>query len=176
MTEEVLDDWYTLEEHEQLAYNGLMALEVITEPLFWTAVPARKLSVNDVIGLIITLPLLFLTALLFIFGFQQTMLMAVGLICLAALLAILLDFWQEEQARKNTFYGISATTLWVKLPKQPLKQYVLAELKRLSIKKGHLIHATILNNTYQEHTLLKQVPNSARVLELLLALQAPTPQ
>ncbi|MGH1334545.1 MAG: hypothetical protein ACRBFS_00345 [Aureispira sp.] len=166
---ELLDDFYSLDAQNQRAFNGLTALG-IQEELLWTALPAWKLRGNDVLGILIAVPLFFLTILLLFFS-QFTPLLLFALFTGIVFLAILIDFWQEEQKRRYTFYGISATTIWVKIHNHPLQQFALTDLHRLSQKKGRIISAAIVENTYEEQIIMEQVPQPAHVLTLLQHLQ-----
>ena len=167
---EPLDDFYTLDTQNQRAFNGLVELPEIQEELLWTALPTWRLRFNDVLGICIGLPLLFLTG-LFILLSSLTTFLLLALLMGAALIAILIDFWQEERKRRHTFYGISTTAIWIKVYNLPLQQIFITDLHRLSHKNGNIISAAIINNTYEEQLLLEHVPEPTQVVTLLQHLQ-----
>lgn len=171
MTEQPLDNFYHLDEnHNQIAYNGLVQLPEIQEELVWTALPKSKKNPKDMVGSLVITPsvLVWYVWLSSPDGLSWTM---SGLIYGLAALFGIITLLRAEQLRRKKFYGISATTLWVKKHQQPLEQYHIPSLTRLAINNGVLSYSTIQNNEYNKYTLLEDVPNIEAVYQLLLQLQ-----
>lgn len=174
MEEDILDDIYSWGEHHPQALEGLTALDIGQEPLLWTALPASKLKVNDVIGITIALSLLLLTTLLLALS-KLPMMLFVGVFTGGAFVAIVVNFWQEEQKRRHTFYGISASTVWVKASNQALQQYPIEQFYHLRLVKDNIIYAAAFEEDDQEGILLEQVPQARKVLDLLEFLHKNNP-
>lgn len=169
MEENVLDDIYSWGNHHPTALNGLTALSTTKEPLLWTALPARKLTFSDALGMAIALVLLFLTTLLLLLS-RLPILLFIALFTGGAFLAIVIEFWKEEQKRKHTFYGITGSTVLIKSPNQPLQHYPIQQLSSLALAKNDIHHIVFSEGHYQQETLLAQVPESQYVFQLLDSL------
>lgn len=171
MTEQPLDNFYHLDEnHDQIAYNGLVQLPEIREELVWTARPKSKKRPKDIIVSLFITPS-FMVLYIWIASEGELSSSMLGLLYGIATLFGVLSIFQAEQLRRKNFYGISATTLWIKKHKKPLEQYHIPDLTRLAINNGVLSYSTIQNNEYNKYTLLENVPNVEAVYQLLLQLQ-----
>ncbi|MFK7797825.1 MAG: hypothetical protein AB8E82_10260 [Aureispira sp.] len=173
---EPLDNLYLLDEnHDQIAYNGLVQLPEIQEELVWTALPKSKKHPKDMVGSLVITPsvLVWYVWLSSSKGISWPM---AGLIYGLAALFGIVTLLRSEQLRRENFYGISATTLWVKKHQKPLEQYHIPSLTRLAINNGVLSYSTIQNNEYNKYTLLENVPNIEAVYQLLLQLQLDSQQ
>lgn len=167
-----LDDLYYLDnKHDQLAYNGLMELEEIQEELLWTSLPIKKSGLKDRLIEVFLLPFVFCGSLLLSEIAEHLTWWSFTLTFIGAMLFNLFHSWQAERARKQTFYGISATTIWIKRHKLPLKQFHIPDLSYLSLEDDVFSYSTIDRQVYNKYTIMGNIPNSEAVYQLLLQLQ-----
>lgn len=170
MTEQPLDNFYHLDDnHDQVAYNNLVQLPEVQEELLWTALPKSKKTAKDLFGALVLTP----SAMTLYIWFSADKLSwsIAGLIYTLVAFFGVISLLNEEQLRRKNFYGMSATTLWVKKHKEPLQQYHIPHLTRLVLNNGVISYSTIQNNEYNKYTLLEDIPNIETVYQLLLELQ-----
>jgi len=171
MTEQPLDNFYQLDDnHDQIAYNNLVQLPEVQEELIWTALPKSKKTAKDLFWAVVLTPSL---AVLYVwFSLSELFSWSIGgLIYVLMVLFGILSLLGKERLRRKNFYGMSATTLWVKKHQESLQQYHIPNLTRLALKNGEISYSTIQNNEYNKYTLLDDVPNIESVYQLLLELQ-----
>lgn len=181
---ELLDDIYSTGDHEQRAYDFLNDMQQPKGGFTWTGSPRASFDyysrnfarIIDNIFTRISWPLLFFCFYIFIkvssalqlpFGWIEV------LFCLpiiAPLGIVVLLVWMEWD-RRNTYYGISQDTIWVKRGTGSLKPYKMATLPRLTCSKNTIFYSTIIDNTYTKHALLQDIPRASMVYELIQASQ-----
>lgn len=160
-----LDNMYALDKHlNQSAFNGLMDTGTIEEELLWTAHPS---FIRKMVEMAVYYVFLLAYCYWILIDIEMPMIFILAFGTLIFSLKIIL----KDRVRRRTFYGISAQSIWVQLPEQSLKKYTIASLTRLANKKGTLSYATIFNSEYEEHLIMKNVPDAERVLALIKDLQ-----
>ncbi|MGH1334546.1 MAG: hypothetical protein ACRBFS_00350 [Aureispira sp.] len=156
------------EKHDPIALEHFSAMEEIQEELLWTGRPMQKFSTRDklelgsLILLFLALILGFLTSSITIQFFLKV------LFFIFSIPSIWLFLHFHEKKRKNTFYGVSATSIWVHKHQSTLQQYLIKDLKQLVEHQQNITFLT-QDNSYQ--ILLQHVPYSYKVIQLLRALQ-----
>ncbi|MGH1334547.1 MAG: hypothetical protein ACRBFS_00355 [Aureispira sp.] len=89
----------------------------------------------------------------------------------AALLgAIGLLVWIEWD-RRQTSYGVSKDSIWVKRSIGTLQSYKIASLPQLKCNQDTIFYSTIINNIYTKHALLQNIPRASMVYELIQETQ-----
>lgn len=174
-----LDHPYQLaEQQDQLAFNGLVALEQPLKPFLWTGRPYSLrtdfIHLFKVEGCFSSIWILCYG--LFLLAQWQTGTMATflfwsGLVLVPLFTAIAV----VEQRRRQTFYGITAKEVWVKLPKEPLIKYTIAAMTHFNVYPTGL-SCSILRGVVEENcTLFYNIDNSSVPYNLLLSLQKNIP-
>lgn len=171
----MLDPLDDLSHLEAAPYQKLRSMEEIQEPLLWTAQPHPKGK-----------PLLFflggiaLAVILFTLTFSLESHLSFWTILFLALFSIGIGlatifatlFWVIiRRIKQQTHYGISPTAIWVKPYNSPLQKYPLDSLGKLKASPTKISSITIEHSTYQEQVLLKNIPDTTTVYDLLVELQ-----
>ncbi|MGH1334543.1 MAG: hypothetical protein ACRBFS_00335 [Aureispira sp.] len=168
---ELLDDLYHLEhQHNQHAYNGLIELPAIQEKLLWTALPISKKNPKDILWALLGAPCCIMIGLLLAGAIRLSVLYLIVIFLILIGFGVL-GLVIAERDRKRIFYGISASSIWIKKYQMPLKQYHISSLTRLAVDKNTLSYSIINDQSYSKHILLEEVPDIQPVYQLLLQLQ-----
>lgn len=171
--EEPLDDVYALEKnHHQVAYNGLMDTGKVKEELIWTGQPPMLDSPKGIFFRIWISTLMLLGYTIYENGFIaiEMFFMLLFMVIFMVLISVL-EYWHQKRQIDHTFYGISATKIWVKRYKQPLESYSIVDLPTLKEKEIGIYYVTIKNSTYKEHFIFPGIPDHSNILQLLQRLQ-----
>ena len=157
------------EKHDPIAQKHFSTVELIQEELLWTGRPIQKFSRRDQLEL--GALMLFFFALILVFfssyAFPTTQLFIKGFFFLVALPFIWLFLLLHEKKRKQTFYGVSATSIWMHPYQSTLQQYPIKALKELKEHEQNIIFFT--EDGYQ--ITLQHIPHSYKVVQLIQSLQ-----
>ncbi|MGH1334544.1 MAG: hypothetical protein ACRBFS_00340 [Aureispira sp.] len=168
-----LDNLYSLEkQHNQVAYNALIAYQEIQDPLLWTAQPPSKGSPLRFMVLgVLTMAIVAALILYFEQQFSLWGLVLSLVTCIAIVFIILITtlVWSiRNRNYQQTYYGISKAAIWVKLHHAPLQIYPLDKMGSLESKKGKIYY---YNKEDKQQVILHYLPDADDVLKLLLHLQ-----